>query len=50
MTKVLAKRLERVKTYIIQQSGFVNNKLIGEVIRFIEDVIEYMDEKKMLLQ
>ena len=50
MTKVLANRLERVKAYTIQQSGFVSNKLIREGIRFIEDVIEYIDEKKMILQ
>ena len=48
MTKVLSKRLDKVITYIIHpnQSGFVKNRFIGEGIRFVEDLIQYMDAKK----
>ena len=48
MTKTLAKRLEKVVGHLVHpnQSGFVKGRFIGEGIRFVEDIIEYMDYKK----
>ena len=45
MTKVLARRLEKVIDHIIHpnQSGFIKGRFIGEGIRFVEDLIEYSD-------
>ena len=55
MTKVLAKRLQKVIDNLIHpnQSGFVKDRFIGEGIRFVQDLIEYMDIKNdngLLLQ
>ena len=48
MTKTLAKRLENVVSHLVypNQSGFVKGRFIGEGIRFVEDIIEYMDYNK----
>ena len=48
MTKTLAKRLERVVSHLVHpnQSGFIKGRFIGEGIRFVEDIIEYMDYNK----
>ena len=45
MTKSLSKRMEKVIEKIIHQnqSGFIKERFIGEVIRFLEDLIEYME-------
>ena len=45
MTKVLAKRLEKVIDKLVHQnqSGFIKDRFIEEGIRFIEDLIEYTD-------
>ena len=55
MTKTLAKRLEKVVSHLVHpnQSGFIKGRFIGEGIRFVEDIIEYMDYNKepgLLLQ
>ena len=48
MTKTLAKRLENVVSHLVHpnQSRFVKGRFIGEGIRFVEDIIEYMDYNK----
>ena len=45
MTKTLAKRMEKVIGSLVHsnQSGFVKGCFIGEGVRFVNDLIEYMD-------
>ena len=55
MTKVLAKRLQKFIDNLMHpnQSGFVKDRFIGEGIRFVQDLIEYMDinnDNGLLLQ
>ena len=46
MTKTLAKRMEKVIGSLVHsnQSGFVKRRFIGEGMRFVNDLIEYMDK------
>ena len=55
MTKVLAKRLEKVIDKLVHQnqSGFIKDRFIGEGIRFNEDIIVYtnsLSKESLILQ
>ena len=55
MTKVLAMKLEKVIGSLIypNQSGFIKGRFIGEGIRFVENLIKYLEntgETGLLLQ
>ena len=49
MTKVLAKRMEKVIKHLIHpnQSGFIKGRFIGKSIRFLDDLIKYTDIKNI---
>ena len=48
--KTLAKRLEQVVGSMIHpnKSGFVKGRFIGEGIRFMNDIIDYTDERAVI--
>ena len=48
LTKALAKRIEKYLPKLINsdQTGFVKGRYIGQNIRLLSDIMEYLDEKK----
>ena len=49
LSKVLAYRLKRTLPMLIHhcQTGYVKNRFIGEVVRLIEDVMDYTDQRNV---
>ena len=48
-TKTIANRIKKVITNLVSnaQSGFIKGRYIGENIRLIHEILDYVDENKL---